>query len=423
MGAHGGIPFQEEEPQRPSAAPAIVISDRPHDEVGDPVVVEIGPRGDAVPEEIDVVEDSGESSRRIADFDVGFHGAVGVEEEDPDRPPITPSIIVAGCADGQIGGTIPVEIAEGGHARSEGVAVVEGSGESACRIADFDVGFHGAIGVEEEDPDRPASAAPVVVPRCPDGEVCDAVAIDVTEGGHARAEGIVEIERDGGRRRGDLHLRLDGAVGVEEEEPDRPTPAVAGERTHGDIRGAVAIEVPEGGHGGAEAVLIGEGAGESPRRRRDLLMSLDGAVGVEEEDPDRPTVHSAIVVEEGADRQIPDTVAVEIADRSHALTEEVGIVERAGESPTRRGDLRFSDHPGPGRTREEEPDHQTRRTPDSRKPSSHDTPLFLRLIRLEGRSTRVGSGLPPFPPGRSPPRIEVPKGGAEVRAVAESEKF
>src|SRR5690606_8004419 len=99
---------------------------------------------------------------------------------------------------------------------------------------------------------------------------------------------------------------------------------------------------------GEEAGVVGDGDGEvdgptlggygdAPGRG-----SRDGEVGrfpVEEQHPHRPGVEVAVVVPGRSDGELGDAVAVEVAERGQRAPEEVAVVEVAGESALRRGDL------------------------------------------------------------------------------------
>ena len=109
--------------------------------------------------------------------------------------------------DGRVGGVL------GGGEDLEGAAALDGVGE---RGHDEIHGRAGEEALEEEDVDPAPSAAPVVVAICSDGEVGDAVAVEVAHGGDRDAEFVVVVERAGEAAlgAGDLLVRADGAVGV-----------------------------------------------------------------------------------------------------------------------------------------------------------------------------------------------------------------
>ena len=130
---------------------------------------------------VTVVEASREAAGRGADLLVRLHGAVGVEEEDPDRALIGGPVVIAVGADSKVGDPVAVEVAERGDGDAEEVARVEGAAEAAGRLADLLLGGDRAVGVHEQDPDRSLIATPVVVIAGADGEVADPVAVQVAE--------------------------------------------------------------------------------------------------------------------------------------------------------------------------------------------------------------------------------------------------
>ena len=75
------------------------------------------------------------------------------------------------------------------HCEPNSVVVVEGGGEAAGGVADLLFGFDGAVGVEEEDVDGAAVGAAVVVVEGADGDVVDAVAVEVANAATAHRTG------------------------------------------------------------------------------------------------------------------------------------------------------------------------------------------------------------------------------------------
>ena len=63
----------------------------------------------------------------------------------------------------------------------------------------------------------------------------------------------------------------------------------------------------------AEIVRIIKGPSEAAIRVADLLMRLDGPVGVEKQNPDCATICSAVVIIDGAYSQVLDIVTVQVA--------------------------------------------------------------------------------------------------------------
>ena len=81
--------------------------------------------------------------------------------------------------------------------------------------------FHSSVGVEEQDPHRASSIAPVVIAECPHGQVAHAVPVQIAQRGHRPAEEIVIIQDadETAFSVADLLVRLDRAVGVAEQHP------------------------------------------------------------------------------------------------------------------------------------------------------------------------------------------------------------
>ena len=116
----------------------------------------------------------------------------------------------------------------------------------------------------------------------------------------------------------ELLLGLDGAIGVEEEDVHRAAivaAVVVSVSAHGEVRDPIAVEVAQGGYRAAEAVAVVEVGGEPTLRAADLLLGLDGAIGVEEEDLHRAAIRAAIVVFCSAHGEVQDPIAVEVAQR------------------------------------------------------------------------------------------------------------
>ena len=173
--------------------------------------------------------------------------------------------------------------------------------------------------LEAEDVERTAVGAAVVVAGGPHRQIDRAVAVEVAQSGHRTAEVVTVVEHGGepALRVGDRLLGLDGPARVEEQHMERATigaAVVIAPCPDSDVDGAVMIDVADPGDSSAESIVVVQGGGESAGGRGDLLFGSDGAVGVEEEHVDRAAGGSAVVVALGADHEIDDAVAVEVAD-------------------------------------------------------------------------------------------------------------
>jgi hypothetical protein len=72
------------------------------------------------------------------------------------------------------------------------------------------------------------------------------------------------------------------------------------------------------------------------------LFGADGAVDVHEQHVHRAAVAAAVVVESGADGEVDDAVAVDVANRRDRAPELVAVVEDGSEAPGEVGELLFS---------------------------------------------------------------------------------
>ena len=107
-----------------------------------------------------------------------------------------------------------------------------------------------AVGVEKQHPHRPTVHAPVVVADCPHGQVAHAVAVEIAQRGHRRAEPIRIIQHAGEAALcvADLLVRLDGPVAIEKQYPHgtaAEAPVVIQCCPHGQVAHAVAIEITQ----------------------------------------------------------------------------------------------------------------------------------------------------------------------------------
>src|SRR5262249_43384685 len=119
-------------------------------------------------------------------------------------------VVVARSADGQIGHAVVVEVSDPRHRFSETIVLVELPGESAFSGPDLDLPDRAPVRCEQEDPNGPFPAvATDMIRGCTQPATPHAVATQVAEDGHARAE-LIAHERPGERRE-DRVISMDGA--------------------------------------------------------------------------------------------------------------------------------------------------------------------------------------------------------------------
>ena len=148
----------------------------------------------------------------------------------------------------------------------------------------------------------PRLLPPPVVARHADGQVHHPVAIDVAGRAHAAAEARPGLE-PGNVVDVDPLLALHRAIGIQEEHP-HGADAVALPVGDGEVGDAVVVEVAELGQTLAPLGTGGHLAEEATLGLTDLLLALHGAVGVQEENPDRAGVAAAVVVAARRHREV-----------------------------------------------------------------------------------------------------------------------
>ena len=341
---HGAVGVHEQHPHGAVVGPAVVVAAGAGREVRDRVTVEVVEGGDGAAEEVGVVQRPGEPAGGVADPGVRLHGAVGVEKEHPHRAAIGATVVHPARAHREVGDAVAVEVPEPAHRGPEEVRVRERVGQTPFGRADLAVRLHGPVGVHEEDPDRPALGATVVVEGRAGGEVGHAIAVEVPQGGDGPPEvvEVVEHARKAPVELADLLVGLHRPVGVEEEDPQRSVlgAAVVIGRGGGDeIADRVPVEITGKGQREAELVVVVERSGEPALGRADLGVGLHLTVDGEEEHVDRPAVGTAVVVGRGARRQVRRPVAVEVAHRGDGDPKEIEVVEHRGEAALGRADL------------------------------------------------------------------------------------
>ena len=91
-------------------------------------------------------------------------------------------------------------------------------------------------------------------------------------------------------------------------------------------------EINQQGHGAADESAIIQRTSKAAFGVADLLVRLDCAVGIEKQNPRRAAVCAPVVIEGCPYGQVIHAVAIEIAQRDRRDTEEIAIIQRAGEA-------------------------------------------------------------------------------------------
>ena len=142
----------------------------------------------------------------------------------------------------------------------------------------------------------------------------------------------------------DLLLGLDRAVGVEEEDVYRATVGTAVIVVVGaddNVVDAVVVNIANGANGATEVVKVVKRGTEAASGVADLLFGPDRAVGIQEQDMDGAAVAPAVIVPEGADGDVRETVAVEVTDTGDRYAETVVVVEGGRQAASAIADLLF----------------------------------------------------------------------------------
>ena len=352
----GSVRVQEEDVYRTPVRAAVVIPKGADGDIGGAVRVNVSDAGYRNPEPVDVVECRGEAARGVGDFLLGPDGSVRVQEQDVDRPPVRAAVVVVFGADRDFADSVTVEVADARDRPAEVVRATECGAEAARGVTDLLFGLDGAVRTEPQDIDRTVVRTAIVVGVGTHGEVVDAVAVDVADRADGAAELVAVVKGCGEAAHGvgDLLPGPDGPVRIQEDDVDRPPvgAAVVILRTaDSQVDDPVAVDIAEARNRPAELVAVVKGCGEAARGVGNLLLGLDGSVRVQEQDVDRTPIHAAVVVLRGADGDVVDTVAVEIADPSYALAEVVVVMERGHQFTQGVTDLLFGLDGSVGRTR------------------------------------------------------------------------
>ena len=226
-----------------------------------PVAVDVPDAGGRGAEE-DAVGQTGPVGGGGVDLGGPFHGAVRVHEQDVQRAPAVPARVVAGRADSDVRHPVAVQVPYAGHRVAELVNPSER--RAVGRRAVYLGGpLYGAVRVEEHDVDRAGVESARVVAPGAGGQVRHAVAVQVPYAGH-RGSKVVKVckLRAVGRTGAYPRHARDGSVRIHEHHvhgaavPSAPVvgPVVAG-RAGGQVRHAVAVQVPYAGRAGPKVVV------------------------------------------------------------------------------------------------------------------------------------------------------------------------
>jgi len=172
----------------------------------------------------------------------------------------------------------------------------------------------GAVAVHIQGPDRPLIVSSVVVQDRADAQIPDAVVIQVSGRGQGTAEVVIVVQKPAEPTGGgvDLQLGLDRPVRIHEQDPRGATIGVA-HRPDGEIRNAIAVQIPRSSDRTAEQIVGPQRSTESAGVLSDLLLGLDGPIRIHEQDPHGPFFFPiGAGVLRRSNGQILNTVAVHI---------------------------------------------------------------------------------------------------------------
>ena len=234
-------------------------------------------------------------------------------------------------ADGQVGEAVTVDVAEGSHRQTAGVAAgLPFDGEATAAASHRRQVDPCRVGAAEHDiAAAGVSAAGRISLAHTDDQVGHAVAVDVAGSRHGQAAaGAGGLTFDGEAARAGRHrAELDsprGAAAVDDVGPAGVAACarVSQWRRDDEVRQTVAVEIARPGHGAAAAVACaGALDHEAARTRRDCRQRYRGRGAAAEDNVGAACVTSRRRVGAGrADDQIRQAVAVDVTRRSHGGT-------------------------------------------------------------------------------------------------------
>ena len=175
-------------------------------------------------------------------------------------------------------------------------------------------------------PLRVRAAAPVVSGR-PDGHIRHSVAVYIPDAGHGAAQHVPRRQRQGVVARYSDHVPRQSVRSMVHEHDEhgsliRRRGRVCKRRAHGHVGHAVAVYIPDAGHGAAE-IISGHQSRPVGREPRDARYALH-AVAVHEHDK-----HAATAKHAGtAHAHIGDAVAIQVPYAGHGITEPAVVRHR-----------------------------------------------------------------------------------------------
>ncbi len=319
---------QIEHIHRTPVGAAVIIPAGTHQQVQRPVTVEVTDGADGHAEPVAVGQRSGQSARGRRDLLLGDHCPRYAQRQQVYRTAVGTSIVVTVCADHEVRRAVAVDVAGPGDGQAEGVPVVERRAKSPCGVRDLLLAADCAVDVQQQNVDGPSIRPTVVVVLYADRNVRRPVTVDVTEPGHRTAERVTVVERRGKTTLGvrDLLRGPHRPISVQHQHIDRTAgrPAVVVTLgTDHQVDDSVTVDVADTPDGRAELVAVVERPGEAAGCAGDALLGTDGAVGVQEEHVDRPTIRTTVVVADRADGEVRDPVTVDVAEASHVVAEAI----------------------------------------------------------------------------------------------------
>ena len=242
---------------------------RPHGQVARAVAVQVPQARHRRSELVDGARRRNPACR-APDVPRAFQGAGRVEHQQVERARVVGSPVVGRGAHGDVCHAVAVQVAGGGHRRSEFGADRQAGAAGRLR-AYLGIGLCRAVRVHQEHVDgavglRPRGAGqPDRIAHGPHGQVARAVAVQVADRGHRRSEKV----KDGGQSGRHPRRVLYRPVRVHEEHVDGAAPR----GPHGQVAHSVAVQVPNARGRIAEPVVVGQG-----RAARRPVVYLHGAL-------------------------------------------------------------------------------------------------------------------------------------------------
>jgi hypothetical protein len=334
VGHRHARPGPEQHPHRAAVEAALVVLVGPDGEIDGAVTVHVAERRAGDAEVVVRQHQAAEATEVRADLLVVGHVPGRVELQHPDCARVRAAVVVADRAHEQVLDAVPVEVV-GGERDPEAIALAEHAREAAQVRADLGEPLHAAVRVQRQHEHAPRLER--VVAEGPHRDVLDPVAVQVAEQRHVGPEAIARPQhRAEGRRVGrQAARRLDRAVAAQLEQVHRAVvaqevrlAAVVARGADGEVDHPVAVQVADRLYRPAEGILLVERDPEAAARLADLLLRLDGPVGIQEQHVHRAVVETAVVVAIGSDGDVGRAVEIEVAQRAGRDAEAVVVLDR-----------------------------------------------------------------------------------------------